>query len=105
MSELDRLKIFPSFLFLKVAAPERSSSVVGGVTGCPIFGIRPSFGTFMLPLGFLFALISRPAGFLAGVRGLGLGLGTGGRGSGSSAASAWLGLGTGEGNVLGYILS
>ena len=75
MSELDRLKLFPSFL-CRVAA--LSSSVVGGVIGRPIFGIRPSFGTLMLPLGFLFALTSRPAGFLTGVRGLGLGLGTGG---------------------------
>ena len=48
----------------------RSSSVVGGVNGRS-FGILPSFGTFILPLGFLWALTRRPAG-LIGVRRLGV---------------------------------
>ena len=45
-----------------------SSSVVGGVNGRPVFGIRPSLGRLMLPFGFLLALTSRP-GVLAGALG------------------------------------
>ena len=65
-SEHDKEKIL-AFLGL-------SSSVVGGgsrpgLGSRPILGIRPSFGRFMLPLGFLLALVRRPTGgrFVGGV--------------------------------------
>ena len=45
-----------------------SSSVVGGVNGRSIFGIRPNLGRLMLPFGFLLALTRRP-GVLAGALG------------------------------------
>ena len=65
VSEQDREKIFPFFLAL-------SSSVVGGVMGnLASFGMRPNFGTFILPLGFLFAFVRRP-GDLIGTRFLGV---------------------------------
>ena len=48
VSVQERVKIFPVL--------GRSSSVVGGVMGRPSLGMRPSFGTLMLPLGFFLCL-------------------------------------------------